>query len=126
MNLCINIGVDFVLSTVQFANKFTVCIDQNAYLAKFFARHEELHAFDVQVSTLLMYATILASYAARNLYVLIRIPTRDRFSVHENFLTSRFTQYGTDLMQRCSFTRVRARGHASPRGTTLELEWYHT
>ena len=34
--------------------------------------------------------------------------------------------YGIDLMQRRSFARVRARGHASPSGSTLELERYHT
>ena len=34
--------------------------------------------------------------------------------------------YGTDLMQRRSFARVRARGHTRLSGTTLELKRYHT
>ena len=48
--------------------------------------------FDARVSRLLAHATMFASYAARDLYVLTRIPTRDRFPVHANLLTSRFTQ----------------------------------
>ena len=59
------------------ARKFTARIGKNAYLARFFARHEELHAFDARVSRLLAQATMLASYAARDLYILTRIPTRD-------------------------------------------------
>ena len=39
-----------------------------------------------------MQAIMLASYAARDLYVLTRIPTRDGFPVHVNLLASRFTQ----------------------------------
>ena len=62
-------------STVQLASKFTASIGQNAYLARFFLRHKELHAFDARVSRLLTQATMLASYAARDLYVLTRIPT---------------------------------------------------
>ena len=77
---------------VQLASKFTARIGQNAYLARFFARHEEVHAFDTRVSRLLAHATMLMSYAARDLYVLTRIPTQDRFSVYANLLTSRFTQ----------------------------------
>ena len=62
---------------VQLASKFTACIGKNAYLARFFARHEELHAFDARVSRLLAQSTMLASYTARDLYVLTRITTRD-------------------------------------------------
>ena len=51
-----------------------------------------LHPFDARMSRLLVRATKLASYAARNLYVLTLIPTRDRFPVHANLLTSRFPQ----------------------------------
>ena len=36
--------------TVQLASKFTAHIKQHAYLARFFARHEELLAFDTRVS----------------------------------------------------------------------------
>ena len=60
---------------VQLASKFTARIGQNVYLARFFARHEELHAFDAQVSRLLVKATVFTSYAARDLYILTRIPT---------------------------------------------------
>jgi len=56
--------------TVQLASKFTARIDQHAYLARFYARHEELHAFDTRVSRLLAQATMLASYVTRDLYVL--------------------------------------------------------
>ena len=56
-------------------SKFTACIGQNAYLAKIFARHKELHTFDARVSRLLAHATMLVSYAACDLYVLTRIPT---------------------------------------------------
>ena len=73
-------------------SKFTARIGQNAYLARFFARHEELHAFDAPVSRLLAQATMLASYAARDLHILTRIPTRDGFPVHVNLLASCFTQ----------------------------------
>ena len=51
---------------VQLASMFTASIGQNAYLARFFARHEELHTFDAQMSRLLAYATMLESYAAHN------------------------------------------------------------
>ena len=44
---------------------------------KIFARHEELHTFDARVSRLLVQATMLASYAACDLYVLTRITTQD-------------------------------------------------
>ena len=91
MRLTVNVERQ-VLHTVQLANKFTARIGQNAYLARFFARHKELHTFDAQVSRLLVHATMLVSYATRDLYVLTRIPTRDRFPVHANLLTSRFTQ----------------------------------
>ena len=37
------------------------------YLARFFVRHEELHAFDAGVSRLLAHETMLESYAARDL-----------------------------------------------------------
>ena len=57
------------IPTVQLMSKLTARIDQNAYLARFFARHKELHAFDARVSRLLTRATMLASYAARDLYV---------------------------------------------------------
>ena len=78
--------------TVQLTSKFTARIGQNAYLAGFFARHKELHAFDTRVSRLLTHATMLASCASCDLYILTRIPTRDRFCVHENLLMSHFTQ----------------------------------
>ena len=39
-----------------------------------------------------------------------------------NFVITGLITYGTDLMQRHSFACVRARGHASPSGSTLELE----
>ena len=78
--------------TVQLACKFTAHIGKNAYLAKFFARHEELHTFDVRVSRLLAQATMLASYAVCGLYILTCIPTRDGFPVHINLLASCFTQ----------------------------------
>ena len=61
-------------------------------LRKIFASHEELYTFDMRVSRLLAYVTMLASYAALDLYVIIRIPTRGRFPVHANLLTSCFTQ----------------------------------
>ena len=77
--------------TVQLASKFTAHIGENAYLARFFARHVRLLAFDARGSRLLAQETMLASYAARDLYVLTRSPTRDRFSVHENMLASHFT-----------------------------------
>ena len=81
-----------VIAMVQLASKFKARIGQNAYLTRFFARHKELHAFDTRVSRLLAYATMLASYAARDLYALTRISTRDRFPVHANLLMSHFTQ----------------------------------
>ena len=64
-----------IITTVQLVSKFTARIGKNAYLARFFARHKELHAFDAQVSRLLAQAITLASYAARDLYVLTRFPT---------------------------------------------------
>ena len=63
--------------TEQLVSKFIARIGQNVYLARFFARHEDLHAFDAWVSRLLADTAILASYAAHDLYVLTRIPTRD-------------------------------------------------
>ena len=69
-------------ATAQLASKFTACIGQKTYLTRFFAWHEELHAFDARVSRLLVQETMLASYATRNLYVLIWIPTRD-FRIRE-------------------------------------------
>ena len=78
--------------TVQLASKFTACIGKNAYLARFFARHEELPTFDARVSRLLAQATMFASYAARDLYVLTHITTKDGFPVHVNMLASCFTQ----------------------------------
>ena len=65
---------------------------QNNNLAIFLARNEELHMFDARVSRLLGHATMPANYAACDLYVLTRIPTRNRFSMHENLPMSRFTQ----------------------------------
>ena len=73
-------------------SKFTARIGKNAYLARIFARHEELHAFDAQVSRLFEQITMLTSYAARDLYVLVCIPTRDGFPMHVNLLTSCFMQ----------------------------------
>ena len=80
------------IHTVQLASKFTARIGKNAYIARIFARHVRLLAFDVRVSKSLAQETMLASYAARDLYVLTRNPTRDSFSVHENLLASHFTQ----------------------------------
>ena len=85
-------SVAVVQYTVQLASKFTARIGKNAYLARFFARHVRLLAFDARVSKSLVQETMLASYAARDLYVLTRNPTRDSFSVHENLLASHFTQ----------------------------------
>ena len=51
---------------VQLASKFTARIGQLAYLARCFARHEELHAFDTRVSRLLVHATMLASRVTKN------------------------------------------------------------
>ena len=59
--------------TVQLASKFTARIGKNAYFARFFARHTRLLAFDARVSRSLAQETILASYAARDLYVLTRV-----------------------------------------------------
>ena len=74
---------------VQLASKFTARIGKNAYLTRFFVRHVRLLlAFDARVSRSFAQETMLASYAARDLYVLTRSPTRDRFSVHENLLAS--------------------------------------
>ena len=55
---------------------------------RFFAKHDELHAFHTQVSRLLAHATMFASYATRNYYVLTRIPARVRFPIHANLLVS--------------------------------------
>ena len=46
--------------------------------------------FDVHVSRLFTHPTMtmLASYTARNLHVLTRIPTQDRYPVHKNLLAS--------------------------------------
>ena len=79
-------------NTVQLASKFTARIFKNAYLARFFARHVGLLAFAARVSRSLVQETMLASYTARDLYVLTRSPTRDKFSVHKNLLVSHFTQ----------------------------------
>ena len=75
--------------TVQLVSKFTARIGKNAYLARIFARHVRLLAFDARVSKSLAQETMLA---ACDLYVLTRNPTRDSFSVHENLLASHFTQ----------------------------------
>ena len=74
-------------STVQLASKFTARIGKNAYLARFFARHEELHGFDARVSKLLAQATTFASHAAHDFYVLTRIPriSRARKFARESF-----------------------------------------
>ena len=52
-----------------------------------------VQAFDARVSRLLAHATMLASYATHDLYVLTCIPTRDRFPMRANLLTSHFTLY---------------------------------
>ena len=52
---------------VQLASKFTARIGKNAYLARFFARHVRLLAFDARVNKSLAQETMLASYAARDL-----------------------------------------------------------
>ena len=85
-------AIHLAIYTVQFASKFTARIGKNTYLTRFFARHEELHTFDARVSRLLVQATILASYAARNLYILTCIPTQDRFPVYVNLFASCFAQ----------------------------------
>ena len=61
-------GRDFLSSegTVQLASKFTARIGENAYLARIFARHVRLLAFDARVSKSLAQETMLASYAARD------------------------------------------------------------
>ena len=41
-------------------------------------------------------------------------------------LIRRLSIHGTDLMQLHNFARVRAQGHASLSGITLDLERYHT
>ena len=61
-------------ATVQLASKFTARIGKNAYLARIFARHVRLLAFDARVSKSLAQETMLASYAARDLYVLTHNP----------------------------------------------------
>ena len=71
-------------------SNFTARIEQNA---RFFARLKDLHAFDAQVSRLLAQATMLASYAARDLYLLTLILIRDGFPVHVYLLASRFMQW---------------------------------
>ena len=81
------------LRMVQLASKFTARIGQNAYLPRFFVRHEELQAFDAQVSRLLVHPTMLTSYAARDLHVLTHIPTRDRFLCTKKLIMNRFSQY---------------------------------
>ena len=78
--------------TVQFTSKFTARSGQHAFLARSFAGHEKLHAFDTRVSRLLVHAIMLASYATCDLYVLTHIPMQDRLAVHANLLTSRAMQ----------------------------------
>ena len=53
---------------------------------KIFARYEELHAFDTRVSRLLTHATMLASYATQDFYVLTCLPTQNKLPVHANLL----------------------------------------
>ena len=102
MNSCIVRLVSLLfICTVQLASKFTARIGQNAYLARFFARHEELHVFDARVSRLLAHPTMLASCAARNLHVLTRIPTRDRFPVHKKFARESFHAIATSTCTFC-------------------------
>ena len=72
-----------ILYTIQLANKFTACIEQHA---------KELLVFDTRVSRLLTHATMLASYARHDLYVLARIPTRVILPMHASLLTSCFMQ----------------------------------
>ena len=48
--------------------------------------------FDTRMSRLLVHTTMLTSYTTRNLYVLTRIPMRDRLPVHANLLASCATQ----------------------------------
>ena len=63
-------------NTVQLASKFTAIIEQHAYLARFFAWHDELQGFHARVSRYIAHATMLVSYATCDLYALTRIPTR--------------------------------------------------
>ena len=62
-------------TTVQLASKFTARIGKNAYLVRLFARHVGLLAFDARVSRSFAQETMLASYAAGDLYILTRSPT---------------------------------------------------
>ena len=59
----------------------------------FFAWHDELHAFHMQVSRLFAHASMLVSYATCDLYVLTRISMRVRLPVYTNLLASCITQY---------------------------------
>ena len=52
----------------------------------------EARRVDARVSRLLAQATMFASYAARDLYVLTRITTQNGFPVPVNLLASCFTQ----------------------------------
>ena len=54
-----------------------------------------LHAFDARVSRLLTHPPMLVSYAACDLHVLTRIPTRDRFPMHEKFARKLFHAIAT-------------------------------
>ena len=92
---CVRIMRNSSTLMVQLVNKFTACIGQKPCLARFFARHKELHVFDARVSRLLTHPTMLASYAARDLHVLTRIPTRDRFPVREKFARESFHAIAT-------------------------------
>ena len=76
---------------VLVVSKFTACICQHAYLARFFTRHEELHAFDTRVSKLLTYATMLTSYATRFVRTNTHSP-RDKLPVHTYLHVSRATK----------------------------------
>ena len=79
---------NIITSTVQLVSKFTARIGQQTYLARFFARHKELRAFDTRMSRLLVQATMLTSYATHDLYVLTHIPTRVILPLHVNLLAS--------------------------------------
>ena len=79
------------VTTVQLASKFPVRIDQHACLTRFFARHDELHAFHTRVSRLLAHATVLVSYTTCDFYVLAHIPKRITLPMHANLLASYVT-----------------------------------
>ena len=68
--------------TVQLGSKFTAHIGQHAYIARLFARHEELHTFDTRASRLLAHTTILTSYVCYMRFV------RTNTHTHASYIAS--------------------------------------